>query len=73
MASAIHLRGFSDLPELRRSGAQETLFRMRPDAVGAGGNFVTEKVPCRHIPLNESDETIHSLYQNGTPEELEAA
>jgi hypothetical protein len=30
-------------------------------------------VPCRHIPLNEKDETIHSLYRCGTPEELEAA
>jgi hypothetical protein len=30
-------------------------------------------VPCRHIPLNEKDETIQSLYRCGTPEELEAA
>jgi hypothetical protein len=30
-------------------------------------------VPCRHIPLNEKDETIQSLYRCGTPAELEAA
>ena len=30
-------------------------------------------VPCRYIPLNEHNETIQSLYQCGTPEELEAA
>ena len=30
-------------------------------------------VPCRHIPLNQKDETIHSLYRCGTPDELEAA
>jgi hypothetical protein len=30
-------------------------------------------VPCRYIPLNEQNETIQSLYQCGTPEELEAA
>jgi hypothetical protein len=35
--------------------------------------FLTEKIPCRQIPLNEARETIHSLYQNGTSEELEAA
>ncbi|HYM05269.1 MAG TPA: hypothetical protein VEU11_01800 [Terriglobales bacterium] len=29
-------------------------------------------VPCRYIPLNAKDETIHSLYRCGTPEELEA-
>ncbi len=31
------------------------------------------KVPCRHIPLNEQNETVLSLYQCGTPEELETA
>jgi hypothetical protein len=30
-------------------------------------------VPCRHIPLNEKNETIQSLYSRGTGEELEAA
>ncbi len=32
-----------------------------------------DPVPCRHIPLNEHDQTIQSLYQHGTSEELEAA
>ena len=35
--------------------------------------FRRERVPCRHIPLNERSETIQSLYRSGTPRELEAA
>jgi hypothetical protein len=31
------------------------------------------KIPCRYIPLTEQGETIDSLYQTGTQEELEAA
>jgi hypothetical protein len=31
-----------------------------------------EKVPCRHIPLNERRETIQSMYQSGTSQELDA-
>jgi len=30
-----------------------------------------EPVPCRHIPLNESGETVDSLYRTGTTEEIE--
>ena len=30
-----------------------------------------EAVPCRHIPLNESGETVDSLYRTGTNEEIE--
>jgi hypothetical protein len=30
-------------------------------------------VPCRYIPLNEENETIHLLYQYGTKEEMESA
>lgn len=33
----------------------------------------SEKIPCRHIPLNEHGETIDSFYRTGTQEELEAA
>lgn len=33
----------------------------------------TEKLPCRHIPLNVQGETVDSLYHTGTQEELEAA
>ena len=32
-----------------------------------------ERIPCRHIPLNQAGETIDSLYRTGTPEELESA
>src|SRR5208282_3360582 len=31
-----------------------------------------ERVPCRHIRLNEQGETLDSLYRSGTPEEIEA-
>ncbi len=30
-----------------------------------------QPVPCRHIPLNESHETMDSLYRTGTEAELE--
>jgi hypothetical protein len=30
-----------------------------------------ERVPCRHIRINEHKETIQSLYATGTPEEIE--
>ncbi len=33
--------------------------------------FCSEAVPCRHIPLNETGETLDSLYQTGTNEEIE--
>jgi hypothetical protein len=33
----------------------------------------SEKVPCRHIPLTGSGETLLDLYRGGTQEELEAA
>ncbi len=32
-----------------------------------------EKVPCRHIPLNEAGETIESFYRTGTQRELDEA
>jgi hypothetical protein len=32
-----------------------------------------EAIPCRHIPLNESGETVDSLYKTGTNEEIEQA
>jgi hypothetical protein len=32
-----------------------------------------EAVPCRHIPLNESGETVDSLYRTGTIQEIEQA
>jgi hypothetical protein len=30
-----------------------------------------ETVPCRHIPLNESGETLATLYNTGTNEEIQ--
>jgi len=33
----------------------------------------SETVPCHHIPLNDARETVDSLYQTGTQEELEEA
>lgn len=32
-----------------------------------------EKIPCRHIPLDEQGETIDSLHHWGTQEEIETA
>jgi hypothetical protein len=32
-----------------------------------------EKVPCRHIRLNDEGETVDDLYRCGTPEESKAA
>ena len=33
----------------------------------------SEAVPCRHIPLTESRETVDSFYRSGTQQELEEA
>ena len=30
-----------------------------------------EAIPCRHIPLNESGETLNTLYSTGTNEEIQ--
>ena len=34
---------------------------------------VSEKVPCRHIPLTEQGETLDSLYRSASQEEIESA
>jgi hypothetical protein len=31
-----------------------------------------EKIPCRHIPLNEQGVTLDSMYRTETPDEVEA-
>jgi hypothetical protein len=54
-------------PEYKRACSECVLMQLVP------AEFREGKVPCRYIPLNEQDETIQSLYQCGTPEELEAA
>ena len=37
------------------------------------GGSLEEKVPCRHILLDELGETIDSLYRTGTQQEIEEA
>lgn len=32
-----------------------------------------EQIPCTHIPLSLSGETLESLYRTGTQQEIEAA
>jgi hypothetical protein len=32
-----------------------------------------KEIPCRHIPLNDAEETVDSLYRTGTQQELEEA
>ena len=32
-----------------------------------------QEVPCRHIPLSEAGETLHTLYNTATMEEIENA
>lgn len=32
-----------------------------------------QEVPCRHIPLDEAGETLHTLYNTATMEEIENA
>lgn len=53
--------------EHKRSCSECVLMQLVPMEMRAAA------VPCRHIPLNQKDETIHSLCRCGTPEELEAA
>jgi len=36
-------------------------------------NACEERVPCRHIPLNDRGETLDSLYRSATQAEIEAA
>lgn len=33
----------------------------------------SEKIPCRHIPLDVSGETLDSLYRHGSPQEVDEA
>jgi hypothetical protein len=54
-------------PEHTRPCSECVLMQLVP------AEFRKDTVPCRHIPLNEHDQTIQSLYQHGTSEELEAA
>jgi len=35
--------------------------------------YRNEVAPCRHIPLNEAGETLHTMYRTATLPEIEAA
>ena len=54
-------------PQHKRPCSECVLMQLVPT------EFHGEQIPCRHIPLNEQHETVQSLYQCATPEELEAA
>jgi len=54
-------------PERKRPCSECVLVQLVP------AQFRNDQVPCRHIPLNQAGETIHALYEHGTPEELEVA
>jgi len=36
-------------------------------------NRASEQIPCRHIPLNGAGQTLASLYERGTQQEIEEA
>jgi hypothetical protein len=51
-------------------------FSVCPNAQCVLLDFVPEKhrdkiIPCRHIPLNEAGETLHTLYNTGNIDEIE--
>jgi len=52
--------------ERRLPCSQCALIELVPEALKQ------EKFPCRHIPLDESGQTLHSLYRMGTEEETHA-
>ena len=54
-------------PEHKRPCSECVLMQLVPVEFREG------RVPCGYIPLNKQNETIQSLYQYGSPEELEAA
>ena len=57
---------FEDSPTCPKKGCSSC-----PVAGCALMRFVTKEHPCRYIPLNESGETVDSLYRTGTNEEVE--
>ncbi len=36
-------------------------------------NRASEQIPCRHIPLNKAGQTLASLYESATQQEIEEA
>lgn len=58
---------YGQQPGLRKPCSECVLMQLVP------AEFRNQQLACRHIPLNEQLETVQSLYQCGTSEELEAA
>ncbi len=56
-----------DQAGLKRPCSECVLMQLVP------AEFCDKQVACRYIPLNDKHETVQSLYQTGTPEELETA
>ena len=56
-----------DQPGVKRPCSECVLMQLVP------AEFRDKQIACRYIPLNDQHETVQSLYQCGTPEELEAA
>lgn len=54
------------LPEHSRPCSECVMLQLVPD------EHRGERIPCRHIPINEHKETIQSLYDTAPPQELEA-
>jgi len=55
-----------DQSGLKRPCSECVLMQLVP------AEFRDKQTACRYIPLKEQNETVQSLYQYGTPDELEA-
>jgi len=58
---------YSEAPPRRRPCLACSLIQLTP------ANRRLEQAPCRHIPLNDEGETLDSLYNTGTDDEVETA
>jgi len=58
---------YSDASPRRRPCLACSLMQLVP------ANRRLEQAPCRHIPLNDEGETLDSLYNTATDDEVEAA
>ena len=58
---------YSDASPCRRPCLACSLMQLVP------ANRRLERAPCRHIPLNDEGETLDSLYNTATDDEVEAA
>lgn len=64
-------RGFPHLFELPKPREASAMPRMRADGFVPNGSK-QERYPCRHIPLDDSGQTLDSLYRTATEEEAYA-